>query len=157
MTFRLVHELAADRLAVAVPCRLLGVSASGFYEWQARGPSTRDVEDAHLLDTIISVPAAARGTFGVRRVHAELRLGQHVQVRRKRVERLMACHGLAGVHRRRFRRGRPSPAVHVDSVGRRFSADAPARLWVADFVRHEAPWIRVEVRDLHRRAVAAVR
>jgi hypothetical protein len=24
-------------------------------------------------------------------------------------------------------------------------------------VRHEAPWIRVEVRDLHRRAVAAAR
>lgn len=136
MTFRLVQELADDRLPVAVACRVLGVSTSGFYEWQGRGPSTRDVDDAHLLDTIISVHTGARGTYGVRRVHAELRLGQHVRVGRKRVERLMACHGLAGVHRRRFRRGRPSPAVHVDLVGRQFTADAPDRLWVTDITQH---------------------
>jgi hypothetical protein len=30
-------------------------------------------------------------------------------------------------------------------------------VWVVDSVRHEAPWIRVEVRDLHRRVVAAAR
>jgi transposase-like protein len=29
--------------------------------------------------------------------------------------------------------------------------------WFVDEVRHEAPWIRVGVRDLHRRAVAAGR
>ena len=34
---------------------------------------------------------------------------------------------------------------------------APNQWWVADIVRHEAPWIRVEVRDLHRRVVAAAR
>jgi hypothetical protein len=33
----------------------------------------------------------------------------------------------------------------------------PDQWWVADFERHEAPWIRVEVRDLHRRVVAAAR
>jgi hypothetical protein len=80
MMFRLVHELAADRLPVTVTCRVLGVSTSGFYEWQSRGPSSRDVDDAHLLDTIIDVHTAARGTYGVRRVHAELRLGRHVRV-----------------------------------------------------------------------------
>jgi hypothetical protein len=42
-------------------------------------------------------------------------------------------------------------------VQRRFSPARPDAVWVADFVRHEAPWIRVEVRDLHRRVVAAAR
>ena len=32
--FRLVHELAADGFPVAVTCRILKVSTSGFYEWQ---------------------------------------------------------------------------------------------------------------------------
>jgi hypothetical protein len=40
-------------------------------------------------------------------------------------------------------------------VGRRFSPPAPDQLWVADFERHEALSNRVEVGDLHRRAVAA--
>jgi hypothetical protein len=42
-------------------------------------------------------------------------------------------------------------------VERAFTATGPDQLWVADIVRHEAPWIRVEVRDLHRRVVAAAR
>lgn len=58
-------------------CRVLRVSTSGYYEWRTRGPSARDLEDAHLLDAIIAVHADARGTYGVRRVHAELALGQH--------------------------------------------------------------------------------
>jgi protein-tyrosine phosphatase len=32
MAFRLVHELAADGMDVAVACRLLGVSRSGYHE-----------------------------------------------------------------------------------------------------------------------------
>jgi transposase InsO family protein len=44
-----------------------------------------------------------------------------------------------------------------DLLGRDFTASAPNARWVTDMVRHEAPWIRVEVRDLHRRVVAAAR
>jgi putative transposase len=46
MTFRLVHELAADGVDVAVARRVLGVSRSGYYEWAKRGPSARDIDDA---------------------------------------------------------------------------------------------------------------
>jgi len=44
-----------------------------------------------------------------------------------------------------------------DLLKRDFTAAAINTRWVGDIVRHEAPWMRVEVRDLHRRAVAAVR
>jgi putative transposase len=119
-----------------VTCRVLHVSRSGFYEWRSRPPSLRDLDDAHLLDTIIDVHAAARGTYGVRRVHAELRLGRQVSVGRRRVERLMRLHRLAGVHRRRWRHGRRAEAVWPDRVQRRFLADAPDRLWVTDITQH---------------------
>lgn len=136
MRFRLVRELAADGFPVVVACRVLEVSTSGYYEWIDRPASQRDVADAHLVNMIRDVHVASRGTYGVRRVHAELRLGHGTRVGRKRVERLMRLHQLAGVHRRRFRRGRPAPAVHADLVQRRFVADAPNRLWVTDITQH---------------------
>ena len=43
MTFRLVQELAADGIPVAVACRELEVSRSGYYEWAGREPSKRSV------------------------------------------------------------------------------------------------------------------
>ena len=37
---------------VATMCRLLGVSASGYYAWQGRAPSARAECDEALLDRI---------------------------------------------------------------------------------------------------------
>ena len=59
---------------MAVACRVLEVSTLGYYEWAKRPPSARDLADAYLLDTIIEVHTAARQTYGIRRVHAELTL-----------------------------------------------------------------------------------
>ncbi len=39
MTFRLVRELAADGVPVAVACRVLRVSESGYFGWRSRPPS----------------------------------------------------------------------------------------------------------------------
>jgi putative transposase len=119
-----------------VACRVLKVSTSGYYDWFSRPPSSRDVEDAYLLDTIIEVHAAARATYGVRRVHTELVLGRAHRVGRRKVARLMACHGLAGVHRRRWRHHQRAEAVWPDHVQRRFVDDGPDRLWVTDITQH---------------------
>ncbi len=137
MIYRLVHELAADGIDVAVACRVLRVSRSGFYEWRGRAPSARQVADEQLTVTITDVHQASRGIYGAPRVHAELRLGLGLTCGRKRVARLMRTAGLAGVcHRRKHRRAGPAPAVHDDLVQRRFLADAPDRLWVTDITEH---------------------
>jgi putative transposase len=113
--------------------RLLGVSPSGYYAWASRPPSNRTLADERLLVEIRSIHQRSRGTYGAPRVHAELQ-AQGTRVSRKRVARLMRDAGLAGASRRRFnttvrdRDRRPAP----DLVDRRFTAEGPNRLWVAD-------------------------
>jgi len=136
MSFRLVRELAAAGTPAAVACRVLRVSVSGYYEWRDRPPSERAVADKTLSTQIVEIHALSRGTYGVPRVHAELRLGRGVHCGRKRVARLMRLARLAGVYRRRGKHRRPLPAVHDDLVRRRFVADAPDRLWLTDITEH---------------------
>jgi transposase InsO family protein len=136
MSFRLVQELAADGVRVAVACRMLGVSASGYYEWCGRPPSQRAVADETLSAQIREIHACSRGTYGVPRVHAELRLGRGVRCGRKRVARLMRAARLCGIYRRRAKRGCPVGPVHDDLVRRRFVAEAPDRLWLTDITEH---------------------
>ena len=83
-------------------CRLLGVSTSGYYAWRRRGPSRRARENETLSRRIAAIHAQSRGTYGARRVHAELR-AQGVRVSRQRVARLMRAGGRQGVTRRRRR------------------------------------------------------
>jgi transposase InsO family protein len=136
MSFRLVQELAVDGVRVAVACRMLQVSASGYYQWCGRPPSLRAVADEALSVQIREIHACSRGTYGVPRVHAELRLGRGVRCGRKRVARLMRAARLCGIYRRRAKRGCPVAPVHNDLVRRRFVAEAPDRLWLTDITEH---------------------
>jgi putative transposase len=136
MRFRLVQELAADGVHVAVACRVLRVSTSGYFEWRGRPPSARAVADAELSAQIVEIHAMSRGTYGAPRVFKELQLGRSVRCGRKRVARLMRLERLHGVYRRRVKHARPAPAVHDDLVRRRFVADAPNRLWLTDITEH---------------------
>jgi putative transposase len=116
-------------------CRVFGVSVSGYYAWCSRPPSARAVHDLDLTRAIRRIHEASRGTYGRPRVHAELRY-EGVRCSGKRVARLMREAGISGIPARRWRRGltrrRPGVAPHPDLVERRFSAQAPDRLWVAD-------------------------
>ncbi len=118
-------------------CRLLRVSRSGYYAWRHRPASARDVANESLVSVIRDVHEHSRGTYGARRVHAELRLDYGLHVSRKRVARLMRLHGLSGVHRRkgRGRRGN-SHLLHDDHVAGEFTQDAPNRVWMADVTQH---------------------
>jgi transposase InsO family protein len=114
-------------------CARLGVSHSGFYDWQHRRhtPCQRARQDAELTRTIVEIHRQSRGTYGAPRVHAELRLGQNIRVGRKRVERLMRAAGLEGITRRN-----PQAVPSEDLVGRLFDPDRPDRLWCADVTEH---------------------
>ena len=126
---------------VATVCRVLGVSASGYYAWQVRPLSARAQADWTLSTQIRAIHARSRGTYGAPRVHAELR-AQGVHVGRKRVARLMRQAQLAGVSRRRHvwtTRRDPAARPAPDLVQRAFMAEGPNQLWVAD-ITYIATW-----------------
>jgi putative transposase len=120
---------------VSTMARVLGVSRAGFYAWLNRPASEHAQADAALLKRIRTVHATARETYGSPRVHAELRAGGEKHGR-KRIARLMREAGLVGASRRRHgpvttrrdKDARPAP----DLVDRKFTAEGPNQLWVAD-------------------------
>jgi transposase InsO family protein len=98
--------VAAEKQAgnnVAKACDLLEVSRSAFYDSINRPASARDRTDAELTVMITAAHTRSRGTYGAPRIHDDL-TDAGVHVGRKRVARLMAGAGLAGVCARRRRR-----------------------------------------------------
>jgi putative transposase len=98
------------------------VSVSAFYAWAAKGelgPRVAEQAQAELVAKIRTIHAESGGTYGSPRVTHELRR-RGWRVNHKRVERLMAAHGIVG-HRPRRRRGltKPDTATH------------PRRIWWA--------------------------
>ena len=121
------------RYPIAVMCRVLGVSPSGYYAWVERPASARAVMDDALIAEIRAAHAASKGTYGAPRLQMDLaEIG--IRVSRKRVARLMRQAGLAGVSRRKstVTTVRSEARQAPDLVDRNFAADRPNMLWVAD-------------------------
>ena len=120
---------------VRTMCRVLKVSASGYYAWLDRAPSQRAIDNAVLTERIRAVHTESDATYGMPRVRAEL-VDQGVVVSRQRVARLMRAARIRGVSRRRGfvvttqrdKDQQPAP----DLVKREFTAEAANQLWVAD-------------------------
>lgn len=115
-------------------CRVLGVSASGYYAWRKRPPSRRQRQERRLLEHIQAIHQRSRGTYGAPRIRAQL-AAESVFVSGKRVARLMKKAGLRGVCRRRW----PVTTIRCQAAGaaddlvqRDFRSQGPDRLWVAD-------------------------
>jgi putative transposase len=91
--------------------------------------------EAALVEQMRAIYVASDATYGRPRMRCELRSQGRV-VNAKRIARLMREHGLRGVSRRRgfvvtTRRDKNQQRA-PDLVQRRFEADGPDQLWVAD-------------------------
>jgi putative transposase len=129
-----VNANQAD-FGVHTMCRVLKVSASGYYAWRDRPPCRRALDDAVMVERIRAVYDESDATYGMPRVRAEL-IEQEVRISRKRVARLMRHAGLRGVSRRRgfvvTTHRDESQRAAPDLVKREFVASGPNQLWVAD-------------------------
>jgi putative transposase len=146
--YRCVDAQKAAGFPVVAACQAAGVSASAFYAWITRGeqePRVAEHAQAELVAKIRTIHAESGDTYGSPRVTAELRR-RGWMVNHKRVERLMATHGIVG-HRPRRRRGLTKPNTAAppapDLVGRLFAPDQPDRIWVSDltYIPTDEGWL----------------
>lgn len=113
-------------------CRVLGVSASGYYAWRVRPRSRRSKTDVLFSQQLRAVWVEHRSVYGAVKLWravtaAGLRIGKH------QVARLMRAEGLRGVCRsKRWQRSPKETTPAADLVDRSFRAGAPNQLWVAD-------------------------
>jgi putative transposase len=144
------NQADTQRFAVRTMCQVLGVSASGYYDWLARRPSRRAVENAVLAERIEAIHRASDGTYGMPKIRSELRDrgdahydARWARVGRHRVARLMRQARLRGVSRRRgftLTTERDDKARRApDLVKRQFAAAGPDELWVSD-ITYVATW-----------------
>ena len=144
MSFIGAHK---DRWGIEPICRTLRVAPSTYYAATTRPASARSVRDAELTDGIRRVWDEHRKVYGADKVWAQLNR-ERTRVARCTVERLMRGLGLRGVVRGKTVRttvGDETASRPVDLVTRRFRADAPDRLWVADltYVKTHSGWVYV--------------
>ena len=135
--YPVIAELAGQGYSAKLCCRLLGIASSGFFMWRRRAPSAREIRMAWLTDLVLAVHADSRGTYGWRRVHAELVFGHGIIVNRKTIRKIMRAqhlHGLPGM--RKTFRSKANRASTADLVERRFDRPAPNQLWVTDITEH---------------------
>lgn len=149
----------AQGFPVSIACELLGVDRSGFFKWERRAPSQRELSDAWLTEKIREIHTQNRGVYGARRIHAELAMAHDVRVGKKRVARLMAQAGISGLLPRK--RGRTTirvPGVRVadDLVKRQFRPEEPNQLWFTDitYLRTWEGWLYLAaVQDAYSRRI----
>jgi putative transposase len=139
--------------------KTLGIAPSTYHAAKLRPPSARAVRDADLKPQILRVWEQNLAVYGADKVWDQLNK-DGVRVARCTIERLMADMGLRGCRRGRVwvrttegddRLDRPA-----DLVERRFTAEAPNRLWVADltYVKTHSGWVYVAfIVDVHSRFV----
>jgi putative transposase len=125
---------AADAPTIIQMCAWLEVSKSGFYEWRSRPMSATALRREELKVKIKEVFDSFEGTYGHRRIHAELgRAGEDVGV--ELVRALMRDLGLVACQPRPYKTTTVAGALNPttpDLVCRDFAADAPGAKLVGD-------------------------
>lgn len=152
--YRYIRAEKADdpQARLAVMCRVLGVSRSGYYDWCRRQDARsagRAAENMLLLEQIRRVHQDFR-YYGAPRICEELRQ-EHPRLGRHRVARLMRVNGIRANRGKVKSRKRAAPPVRrpeiVDLVRRDFHSDVENVLWFTDVtqVRTGQGWLYAAV------------
>jgi putative transposase len=135
MMFPLVLELAADRIPIAVTCRVLKFSKQAFFKWRANPVSQRDWDNAHLTNAAVDLhrddPA-----FGYRFISDEIEAESGLAASERRVWRLCSDRLWSVFSKKRGLNRKAGPPVHDDLVLRDFTATALNQLWLVDITEH---------------------
>ena len=144
---------------VRVMCRVLQVSAAGYYDWLHRPPSVTEKRRESLAEAIRSIHADVKGRYGSPRMHAELK-GRGHACSVNTVAKVMKSLGIQAISHRKFR-VRTTDSNHEFPVARNeldqdFTATKPNEIWLSDitYIPTREGWLYLAaVEDLYSRRV----
>ncbi|MGO2313184.1 MAG: IS3 family transposase [Brachybacterium tyrofermentans] len=117
-------------------CRLLGVSRQGYYRYRKRPTSATELRRRWLTGLIREIHIASRGTYGYRRIHAELTMGMNIPCSSRLVWVLMTRAGIGGLPGPARIKRLKGVATADDLVNRKFHRLELNELWVTDITEH---------------------
>jgi putative transposase len=141
-----------------VVARVLEVSRSGYYAWLKRRPSSRSVRDAVVKELIVAAHKRSRGTYGPRRLQAEL-AARGETVGRDHIGRLRKELGLKCIQHKKFRATTNSHhdlPVAENLLERKFDVKEPGTVWTTDltYIGTDESWLYLAgVKDLATREI----
>ncbi|MBA3582846.1 MAG: IS3 family transposase [Gammaproteobacteria bacterium] len=144
--------------AVRSLCRVLRVSASGYYDWLTRPVSKHAHEDKRLVTEIKKIHQQSRGNYGAVKTWKALNQ-QGVACGKHRVARLRLVHHIEAKRRTRFKvttQSKYQGWIAPNLLQRQFTVDQPNRVWVGDvtFIATRSGWLYLAiVLDLYSRKI----
>ena len=148
-----------EEFEIAVMCRVLHVSRSGYYAWCKRPISARKMADQQLSQQIKEIHQHSRQTYGSPRIRAEL-AAQGVKCGRKRVARLMRQANLRARQNRKFKvittDSTHNHPVAPNRLEQDFTASRPNEKWLGDitYIPTAQGWLYLAViLDLYSRRI----
>lgn len=149
MKYRFIED-HRDRWPVRTQCRVLAVSAAGYYDWRGRQPGDRQRRREQLTGRIEQIHADSRGNYGSPRVFQQLK-AEGEKVAPKTVAAIMREAGLRGKSPCK-RKPRTTDSAHDKPVAenlleRDFTAIEPDRKWLADitYIDTDEGWLYLAV------------
>jgi putative transposase len=148
-----------NQFLIAVMCRVLSVSRSGYYAWRKRPASPRKMANDIVLEQIKAAHHKSRQTYGSPRIQAEL-VAQGIRCGHNRVARLMRLNGLRAKQKRAFK-VKTTDSNHHQPVApnlldQDFQTDQPDRKWLTDitYIATAEGWLYLAVvLDLYSRRI----
>jgi putative transposase len=145
---------------IAIQCRVLAVSRSGYYAWRKRSPSRSSQRREDLTRRILQVHQRRhQGCYGSPRIQQEL-VAEGCPCNRKTVAKLMKKAGIQASTVRKFRvqttDSNHGHAVAENLVNRNFTPSGKNIAWVADitYIPTAEGWVYLAaVEDLYSRKI----
>lgn len=137
---------------------MLGVSASGYYDWTTRKESNHAREDAGLLAEIKQIHQASREAYGSLKTWKALQ-ARGVSCGKHRVARLRRIHGIHTRRKKHFKittDSKHAKWISPNRLNRSFNVKRPNEAWVGDvtFIATRKGWLHLAVIiDLYSRKI----
>lgn len=133
MKYRFISENLRE-YPRGLSCRILGVSRTGYYQWQKRRYKQKRLKEAKYLLLIRKHYRLSRGRYGLLRLTREIRREGHL-INKKRIYRLMRKHGIFSRTKKKFKvttKQNYAATVSPNLINGCFEAERFNQIWTSD-------------------------